>query len=359
MTTKIKALMKKSIILYLLVGILIVISIIKIIRDRNKKLSQNNIATAQIFPAEGYITRDTIVSFELNTVGTIRAYEATKIVSEISERLVSINFTEGTFVKKGKLLFKLDDAELEARLTKLKLQEELAQSNEERNRALLKKGGISQKAHDETYNTLKVIQAEIKLLEVELDNTEIRAPFSGQIGLRYVSEGAFLVPNKVLTNILDVSKLRIDFSIPERYASSIFKGMEITFTVPSNPQSFNAKIVAFEPKIDPGTRNLEIMAVASNEDGLLFAGSTAKIVLDFQEIEESIYIPTQCLLPSAMGYRVYIVNYGKADLCEVSTGIRANEYVQILDGVKSGDTLVMTNLLRLRHGSAVQINKFY
>jgi len=350
--------MKKAIILYILAGILIIASIIKIISNSNKSKSQKNTNTSITFPVEAYIAHDTVVRFELNTVGTIRAYESTRIVSEISERLIAIKFTEGTFVSKGKLLFKLDDSELIARLEKLKLQEELAEQNEERNKALLEKGGISQKAHDETLNTLKVIQAEIKLLEVELDNTEIKAPFSGQIGLRTVSEGAYIVPGQILSNLFDVSKLRIDFSIPERYAGNIFKGMEISFTVPSTPDSYKAQIVASEPKIDPGTRNLEIMAVVDNEDGVLIAGSTAKISLNFKDKEESIYIPTQSLLPSSMGYRVYVVHDGKANLQVVSTGIRANEYIQILDGIKSGDTIVMTNLLRLRPGSAVQINKF-
>lgn len=352
------ACMKKSIILYILAVVLITASIIKIISTRHKHKSKKQATTIQIFPAEGYIARDTIVSFELNTVGTIRAYESTKIVSEISKRLVSINFTEGTFVQKGKVLFKLDDADLIAKLVKLRLQEELAQHNEERHRALLEKGGISKQAYDEAENTLKVIQAEIQLLEVELDKTEIRAPFSGKIGLRYISEGAFIMPKKILTNLLDVSRLRIDLSVPERYANNIFNGMEITFTVPAIPRLFKANIKAIEPNIDLSTRNLEIMAVVDNQDGLLFAGSTAKILLKFQEKEKSIYVPTQCLVPSPLGYRIYILNHGKADLREITTGIRAKEYVQLLDGVKSGDTLVMTNLLRIRPGSVVQINKF-
>lgn len=349
--------MKKSIILYVLAGILITASIIKIVRNINRNKSKKSNTTVNVFPAEGYIARDTIVDFELNTVGSVRAYESTKIVSEISKRLVSINFSEGTFVKKGTLLFKLDDADLKAKLEKLKLQEELAQHNETRNRALLEKGGISQQAYDEAKNTLEVIQAEIREIEVDLDKTEIRAPFSGQIGLRHISEGAFVMPNKILTNLIDVSKLRIDFSVPERYANNISEGMEISFSVPSITKSFTAVVKAIEPNIDAETRNLELMAVVDNSEGLLFAGSTAKISISFSEQEESIYIPTHCLIPSPMGYRAYLMKKGKADLIEVETGIRTNEYVQILDGINSGDTIIMTNLLRIRPGSHVKITK--
>lgn len=348
--------MKKSIILYVLAGGLIIFSIIKIIKNKRKDDSKSK-ATERAIPAEGYLARDTTIRIELNTVGTVRAYESTEIVSEISKRLVSINFTEGSFVKKGALLFKLDDAELNAKLEKLRLQEELAKHNEERNRALLEKGGISKQAYDEAQNKLKVIRAEIRLIKVELDKTEIRAPFAGQTGLRYISEGAFVMPNKVLTNILDVRKLRIDFSIPEKYANNIEKGMKINFTVPSVPESFSAIIEAIEPNIDPETRNLEIMAVVDNSEGRLYAGSTARISINFMEQEKSIYIPTQCLLPSPIGYRVYLVNEGIADLREVETGIRTNKYIQILDGIANGDTVIMTNLLRLRQRTLVQITK--
>ena len=349
--------MKKSIFLYALAGALIIVSVIKIIRNRNKeKLKQGSI-TALVLPAEGYIAKDTVVSFELNTVGSIRAYEATKIVSEINKRLVSINFNEGSFVTKGTLLFKLDDADLKARLVKLKLQEELAQHNEERNRDLRESGGISQQAYDEALNTLKVIQAEIMLTQVDLDKTEIRAPFSGQIGLRHVSEGAFVTPNKVLTNLYDIRKLRIDFSLPERYSSNIFNGMELSFTVPSITDTFTGVIEAIEPNIDQETRNLEIMAVVDNSNEKLFSGSTAKISLNFREKQKSIFVPTQCLLPTPMGYRIYIMNQGKADLKEVKTGTRSNEYIQLLEGVNIGDTIVVTNLLRIRPGSSVNIIK--
>ena len=349
--------MKRSVILYLLAAIIIGASIVKIFKDRRKKSAIQAPSSVPVFPAEGYLVRDTLVNYELNTIGTIRANESVDIVSEISKRLISINFREGTFLNKGTLLFKLDDADLKARLEKLTIMEELAHQNEQRNKTLLDKGGISQEIYDRVLNHLKTIQADIHLINVDLDKTEIKAPFSGKIGLRYASEGAFVTPDMILTTLQDVCMVRIDFSVPERYANSIKPNTRIDFTIPANPQEFSATIKAVQPNIDIGTRNIRIMAMADNKNGMLFPGSSIKVSLEFEESEPSVFVPSQCLIPSLQGYNVYKVINGKARMNQVTTGRRTNESVQLLDGVETGDTLVMTNILRIRPGSMVKINK--
>ncbi len=347
--------MKRSIILYLLAFLIIGAAAYKVIKERRKKNITKTAVTAPVFPVEGYLVRDTIAEYELQTIGTIRANESVHIVSEISKRLIFINFSEGTFVTKGTLLFKLDDADLKARLEKFTLMEALAMQNEQRNKTLLEKGGISQGVYDEVLNNLKTIQADIHLIQVELDKTEIRAPFSGMIGLRNVSNGAFITPDMILTRLQDVSKVRIDFSIPERYANSIEPGLKISFTLPANPEVFTATIKASQPNIDVTTRNLKIMAMTDNSSGLILPGSSVKVSLQFEESQRSIFVPSQCLVPSLKGYNVYVVSEGKAILREVIVGRRTNKSVQLLDGTKPGDTLIMTNLLRIRPGSKVEI----
>ncbi len=349
--------MKKSIILYILAGIFITASVVKIFMNRQKSHALQSTISSPVILAEGFIVRDTVINYELNTIGSMRAYESVDIESEISKRLVSVNFEEGTFVKKGTLLFKLDDADLKAMFERLIIQEELASQNEQRNKTLLEKGGLSQQVYDKVLNDLLILQADIKLINVDLDKTEIRAPFSGKIGLRYVSEGAFVTPDRILTTLQDIKKLRIDFSIPERYAYSIMSGMKITFTISGNSRLFSATIKAVQPNIDVDTRNIRIMAIADNTDELLFPGSSVKVFLNFQETEKSIFVPSQSLLPSLKGYNVYIVHNGKALMSNVSTSIRTKENVQLLEGVKIGDTLVMTNLLKIKPGSTVKIIK--
>ncbi|MFC1732924.1 efflux RND transporter periplasmic adaptor subunit [candidate division KSB1 bacterium] len=351
--------MKKSIILYILAGIIIIASLVKIFINRQESKKTLIASEAPVFPAEGYIVKDTVVNYTINTIGTLRANESVSIESEINRRLVSIKFKEGTYIKKGTLLFKLDDADLTAQLNKLTLQENLAVQNEKRNRALLEQGGISQQVFDDVLNHLKTVQADIEIIKVNLDKTEIKAPFSGIIGLRYVSEGAYLTPNKALTTLQDISSIKIDFSVPERYANSLKRGMDVTFTISSDTRTFSAEISAIQPDINKSTRTVQIMAVADNSEGLLYPGSSARVLLDFQEKDSSIFIPTQCLLPSLKGYSVYKLENGKAGLNHVNTGIRTKESVQLLEGVKTGDTLVMTNLLRIKPGSKVKINKLY
>ncbi|MBP6977155.1 MAG: efflux RND transporter periplasmic adaptor subunit [Lentimicrobiaceae bacterium] len=347
--------MKRSIILYILAAALLAFAAIKIVHNRQKSKSVAPVAAVQSFGADVYIARDTLVSYQISSVGSLLANEHVLIQSEVSQRLVAIYFQEGTFVSRGSMLFKLDDATLQAELNKLKIQEELAAQNESRDHVLLEKGGISQQAYDETLNRLKTLQAETARIRVDIDKTEIRAPFAGRIGLRNVSEGAYVKPSDILTTLEDVSQIKLDFTVPERYAGSISKGQTVTFTITGSPALYSATIDAFEPSVDASTRNLKIRALTSNQEGKLIPGLSAKVFLDFRETSASIFIPSQCLIPVLKGYQVYVCKQGLVRVFPVKTGIRNRESVQILEGLTAGDTVVMTNLLRLRPGMKIKI----
>lgn len=351
--------MKRSIILYLIAAALIAFALFKVIQNRREKHTVHTPGSQQVLTAEAYVARDTVVNYQINTVGTLRANEHVEIQSEVSQRLITINFHEGSFVRKGTLLFKLDDATLQAEWKKLRIQEELAVQNELRDHVLLEKGGISQQEYDETLNHLKTIQAEIESIEVDIEKTEILAPFSGRVGLRNVSEGAYIRPVDVLTTLKDVSMIKLDFTVPERYAGSIRKGQEVRFTIAGNPDTFTAIIDAFQTAVDVSTRNLAIRALAANTEGLLIPGLSVKVMLDFPESQPSIFIPTQCLIPTIRGYEVFKSWQGVIEAIQVKTGSRTDESVQILEGLLAGDTVIMTNLLRLKHGAKVNIIKTY
>ncbi|MDD5507804.1 MAG: efflux RND transporter periplasmic adaptor subunit [Bacteroidales bacterium] len=351
--------MKRSIILYLLAAALIAFAVVKIVRNKRQSQSIASVATVQAIGADAYIARDTLVSYQISSVGSLLANEHVLIQSEVSQRLVAIHFQEGTYVARGSLLFKLDDATLKADLNRLSIQEELAVQNESRDHVLLEKGGISQQAYDETLNRLKTLRAEIARVQVDIDKTEIRVPFSGRIGLRNVSEGAYVKPTDILTTLEDVSQIKLDFTVPERYAGSISKGQTVTFTLSGSPVIYQATVEALEPSVDASTRNLKIRALAGNKEGKLMPGLSAIVFLDFQETSTSIFIPSQCLIPVLKGYQVFMQKDGYVQALPVKTGIRNNESVQILEGLSAGDTVVMTNLLRLRPGARVQIVNTY
>ncbi|MEI6436266.1 MAG: efflux RND transporter periplasmic adaptor subunit [Bacteroidota bacterium] len=338
------------------VAILILLKIF-VFSDKKEQISQVN--TNPVIPVECFIAKDTSVNYQLETVGTLRANEQVEIVSEINRKIIAILMKEGAFVTANQLLFKLDDADINARINKLAIEVKLAGANESREKSLLAKGGISQERFDEVSNLRQTLQAEIEILKVDLAKTSIRAPFAGKIGLRNVSEGALVNPGIVLASLQDVSKMKLDFSIPERYSRDLHIGSRVSFRTDYLCDDEIAVVEAIEPAVDVATRTLLIRSIAPNENNILVAGTSARVNLILKELEKSIFIPTAALIPSIKGYSVFLKRNGVAQPVIVKTGVRNREYIQIIDGIKVGDTLVLTNLLRVKKDSplnAVKIN---
>lgn len=348
--------MKKRIIGAVILLALATLVLVKIIKQE-KTATVMPPAAAVAVPAEAWLAKETTAAFQVVTVGSAKACENVDIVSEMNRKVVGIYLHEGSHVKASQLLFKLDDEDLLAKLEQLRAAEELALATEAREKARLEKGGSSQQRCDEVASQLKKIQAEIKGLNVDIAKTSIKAPFSGRVGLRNISIGAYITPNAVLANLQDISQINIDFAVPERYASDIRANQEISFTTDYSDQIFMARVLAFEPSIDPKTRTLLIRAVADNRRNQLVPGSLVKVSLDIQGVDRSIFIPSEALIPTQKGYQVYLVKNGAALLREVKTGMRTQSSVQILEGIVSGDTVVTTNLLRIRPKTPVRVIK--
>jgi membrane fusion protein (multidrug efflux system) len=204
-------------------------------------------------------------------------------------------------------------------------------------------------------NNLNKLNAEIAVLEVDLGKTEIRAPFAGKIGLRNVSEGAMVNPEVVLAMLHDISQVKIDFAIPERYANDLRAGARVTFTTDYSTEIFNSVVEAVEPAVDFNTRTILLRSVADNRQGKLVAGSSVKVNLDIRAFDKSLFIPTSALIPSIKGYTVFLIKSGKAVSQVVKTGIRNKSSIQVLEGLALGDTLVTTNLLRVKKDVPLKI----
>jgi membrane fusion protein (multidrug efflux system) len=341
-------------------GIAIIIVIFTLLKMLVFSDNQEQKTAAVANPAilvECYIAKDTSVNYQLETVGTIRANEQVEIVGEINKKITAIYLKEGASVVKDQLLFKLDDADVNARINKLVVEEKLSAANESREKVLLDKGGISQERFDVVSNLRQTLQAEIEVLKVDLAKTEIRAPFAGRIGLRNVSEGTLVNPELVLANLVDVSRMKIDFSIPERYAQDLHVGSKISFHTDYLENEVSAVVEAIEPAVDIKTRTLLVRAVAANGDGKLVAGTSARVAMTLMEFDKSLFIPTSALIPSSRGYGVFVNRSGSAQPLMVKTGVRNRDYIQILDGLRPGDTIVMTNLLRIKKESPLKIIK--
>ena len=349
--------MKKTLIISGFIVVLLILVMYKIFSGHGRAEQENAAGTNPIIPVEVVIARDTSVRYQLFTIGTIRANESVEIVSEINRKVIKILFKEGSWVNQGQLLIKLDDADIIARINKLNIELNLAKANEVRQRKLLEKGGVSQEDYDEILNHRNTLQAEIEVLKVDLSKTEILAPFSGKIGLRSISEGALVNPGLVLASLQDISRVKIDFSIPERYANDIRPGATVLFTTDYATDPFHAIVEAVEPAVDLKTRTIQIRALCDNRKGQLVAGTSAKVSLDLKGINASLFLPTAVLVPSIKGYNVFLFKAGKAEIREVRIGLRNKESVQILQGLLAGDTVIATNLLRLKKDAPLRIIK--
>jgi membrane fusion protein (multidrug efflux system) len=314
-------------------------------------------AVSVILPVEACVVSDTSVISVVETIGSLRANEEVEVVSELNEKLVGIFLEEGSYVEKGQLLFKLDDSEIAAEMNTLRVEEDLAAANESREKALLGKGGVSQEDYDVAANRLNVIRARIAALEVELEKTEIRAPFAGKAGLRTVSVGAWVTPALPLVSLQDIHVLKVLFDVPERYSGAVKTGQKVKVTADFYTEEFEAVVEASEPAVDPRTRTLKVEAILYNPDVKLVPGSSVKVELELYTEGNTLFVPTEALIPSQQGYSVFVVREGKATNVPVTTGLRTPAMVQILDNLTKGDTIITTNLLRVRPGMQVMIQK--
>jgi membrane fusion protein (multidrug efflux system) len=268
---------------------------------------------------------------------------------------MKINFKEGAYVTKGQLLFKLDDADLQAQLKKLQAQRRLISSDEARTAALLKLEGVSKQEYERVAGSIESLDADIELIGVEISKTEIRAPFNGKTGIRKVSEGAFVTQNMPLVSLEDINQVKIEFAVPEKYANSLRQNQPITFQVENSDTVYTGLIQVLEPFIDLNTRSLFVRAIASNRDNKLIPGSSATIAVPLNEIINAKLIPTQALIPALEGNNVLVVKNGKAQNAKVTIGMRTSSHVQITGGLQNGDTVMTTNILRAKPGVPVQV----
>jgi membrane fusion protein (multidrug efflux system) len=313
-------------------------------------------ATAAPLRADTYLVTERPVRDVVRTVGTLAANESVELVAELSRRLVEVSVTEGSLVEEGALLFKLDDADLKAELAELSARRRLAARTHERQKQLvaMDQKALSQQAYDQATSELEAVDAEIEALRVTLAKTELRAPFRARAGLRHVSEGAWVTPETPLIALQDTSRIKIDFSLPERHAAAVAVGQKFTFSVAARAAPVEGSVLAIEPAIDAPTRSLRVRGIAENPDGGLLPGAFVSVEIPVEQATAGVLVPAQALIPSVSGQAVYVLRDGKAELREVEIGLRTPESVEVRSGLAVGDVVLTSNLLRLRPGVAVE-----
>ncbi len=353
--------MKKTLITVAIVAVVIFLLALPKLNlfKANKELEQT--ARAQggggKLSVDALILRPAPLDNKLNVTGSVLPNESLELRSEVSGKITSISFREGKSVRRGDLLIQTNDDEIAAQLEKQKYNRKLNEDNEFRQRKLLEKDAISQEEYDNALNRLNTTEADIRLLESQLDKTRIRAPFDGVIGLRFVSEGAYISPSTTIATLYNISPAKIEFAVPGRYSTQVAPGKKIRFTIESDLKIYEGSVYAIEPRIDPDTRTLKIRAQADNKSGILLPGQFVKVELILESMSNAILVPTEAVIPEQAGKKVFILEGGKAKEVFIETGIRTASSLEVVSGLKANDTLLTTGILQLKPGMAVQISK--
>lgn len=287
--------------------------------------------------------------------GTLEANEQIEIRSEVPGIIKSINFKEGAKVSQGQVLFSVDDIELQAQLSKAKTAQKLAEENERRAQLLLNKQAISQEEYDIASADYQSASAESSLIAAQLSKTVIRAPFSGTIGLRSISLGTYVTQVTPVAKLINTDKLKITFSIPEKYSSLIKIGSELMFTTSNSNEKYTATIYAMEPEVEIATRTLKMRAVADNPNGDLLPGTYANVVLPLETINDALLVPSEALIPVQNGKKIFITENGIAKEIDIEIGSRTGSSVRVLSGLQAGDTVLTYGVMALKNGVPVTI----
>lgn len=306
---------------------------------------------------DGFIVITKNLAENLEVPGTLQPFEETEIRPEISGRLVALYIQEGNTVQKGALLAKLFDEDLQAQLKKLQVQLQIAQKTLERQQELLKIQGISQQEVDLSELQVNNIKADMELVRVNISKTEIRAPYSGRLGLRNVSLGAYVSPTMVLTTLRQLNQLKLDFTVPEKYGQLFTKGKTVQFMVTGVRRNFSATVLATEAAVAAESRSLKVRAAVAGNDGALMPGAYAKVLINTAGTGSSPVVPTQAIIPQARGKKVVVFKNGEAEFRDVETGVRDEDFVQVVEGLQPGDTVVTTGLLAIRPQSKLVLKK--
>lgn len=295
------------------------------------------------------------ITESIEVPGTLTASESTEIHPEVSGRLTMLNVREGAYISKGSVIAKLYDADLQAQLKKLQAQLNIANQTANRLSQLLNIQGISRQDYDMAVLNANNIRADIEIAKTNIARTVVRSPFSGKLGLKEISVGAYVTPQIVIAVIKKTSDLKLDFTIPEKYISEAKPGKMVFFTVAGSDIRHTAKIMATESGITENSRSLNIRSTVVGNDPSLVPGAFANVMLDFAPDYTALMVPTQAVIPQARGKNLIVYRHGIAKFMDVTTGVRDSANVQILSGINAGDTIVTTGLMSVKPESKILI----
>jgi membrane fusion protein (multidrug efflux system) len=293
------------------------------------------------------------VSQKLEALGNARANESVDVSSKSSNIVKAVRFRDGEHVQRGQVLVQLDDAQVRADVAAAEAAVSESESLYNRSRDLVSTQVLSKSTFEQLEATLKANRARLAAANARLEDTVIRAPFSGRVGLRRVSVGTLISPGAVITTLDDTSVIKLDFSVPENLLATLREGLSVRATAPAFPgRTFAGTVASIDSRVDMNTRSVTVRALLANEDGALKPGMFLNVLLAKDE-RDALVIPEEALTPEAERQYVFVVAHGKAERREVRIGGRRPGSVEVIAGLNVGEQVVIEGTQKVRDGAAV------
>lgn len=350
--------MNRRIAIFLITLLLIVVGLVSYrlyINKQNAKELTSTSSRGAGATVYGQVVVGTEFSDYLSLTGTIEPNEVVDLRIEISGLVEDINFDEGKRVNAGQVLLRVNDNELQAQLAQARTRKSLTEENERRAKLLLEKEAISQEEYDVALAEYRTTEAQIQLVEAQIAKTVLRAPFSGIIGLRKISKGGFATPTSEIAQLVNTSQLKVDFSVPEKYASKVKTNTTVHIVMEGDSATHEARIYAVEPMLEASTRTLRVRALVDNKDQKLIPGLFVNVIFPLETLRDAILIPAEALIPVQNGKTVFVMKEGTAREIQVEAGVRTNDRVLITQGLFIGDTVLTSGVMSLRDGASVKV----
>jgi len=293
----------------------------------------------------------------IEVTGSLLPGESAQLTTQTAGKVQQILFEEGQEVRKGQVLLKLDDREWNAQLQRLRAELETAEKDLNRKSQLAEVQGISEADLEAAQLRVQTLEANMEETEVRLSYSTIVAPFSGRIGLRNVSPGSYISAGTAVALLVQDDPIKLQFEVPERYASKVSPGQGLQFNANNRPEPFEASVYAAEPMVNTASRSLRVRAKADNKKRELIPGSFADITFTLDSLKDALMVPTEAIIPELNNQLVFLIENGKAERVKVRTGVRLPRRIQVTDGLQAGDSVIVTGLLQVKPGMAVAGDK--
>ncbi len=320
----------------------------------NNQNDQRNQGSAPL-SVEGYVAYAEPFKETIRSTGDILPWEKVEIRTPVAGNVQSISFEEGSYIREGSLLVEIDSRTWKAQKKGMESRLSIARKDLERKKQLRSIEGSSQEEVDQAEALVSELEAQIEELAVRIDLATIRAPFSGRLGMRDFSPGAYLAQGDLVTSLVQDNQLRINFTVPARYATLFEPGIKINIISRSFPDTVTAQVYTSDPVIHQNTRTMQVRAKTDNSNGALIPGDFATVITKAQINDNAILLPAETIIPELNSQVVYKVHQGKASKTTIETGTRTANRVHVLSGISVGDTIITTGLMEIRDGREIRV----